>query len=124
MLNVVGVPVMLHVPNAMERPAGRSGDEPHVAPVTEEVEDVVQSVSYHATVSSPNDAETTSRSPSPSISATYTPRAPLALVAMVTGVKDGFVPPLFSYHVMALSFSDAETMSMSPSPSTSAACTS
>ena len=70
MLNSVGVPVILQVPAAMERPAGKSGDEPHEAPVTEAFGDVVQSVSYHAMVSSVNDAETMSRSPSPSISAT------------------------------------------------------
>ena len=70
MLNSVGVPVMLHVPEAMESPAGKSGEEPHEAPVTEAFGDVVQSVSYHAIVSSPNDAETISRSPSPSTSAT------------------------------------------------------
>ena len=120
MLNAVGVPVMLHVPAAMERPAGKSGDEPHVAPVTREVEDVVQSASYHARVSSSTDAETMSRSPSPSMSPTKTSRAPVAEVVMSVPDQDGSAAPLFWYHAMVWSKADAETMSRSPSPSKSA----
>ena len=80
------------------------------------------SFSYQAMVSSPNDAETMSRSPSSSISATYTSFAPCALVAMSAAVHDGSAAPSFSYHAMVLSSNNAETISRSPSSSMSATC--
>ena len=81
------------------------------------------SFSYHAIVSSLSDAETMSRSPSPSMSATYTSTAPSAVVAMLAAVHEGLSVPSFSYHAMVSSWNDAETMSRSPSPSMSAATT-
>ena len=81
------------------------------------------SFSYHAMVSSKYDAETMSRSPSPSMSATYTDFAPEAEVAMSVAVHEGLAAPSFSYHAIVLSDSDAETMSRSPSSSMSATWT-
>ena len=48
------------------------------------------SFSYHAMVSSACEAETMSRSPSPSMSATYTESAPSAEVAISAAVHAGF----------------------------------
>ena len=81
------------------------------------------SFSYHAMVSSSRDAETMSRSPSPSMSATYTQPAPLSVVEMSDAVHEGLAAPSFSYHATVSSPYDAETMSRSPSPSMSATWT-
>ena len=81
LVSTVGVPLMAHVLPSMDRPAGRRGETLQVAPVT-----LVMPLpappwfSYQAMVSSNRDAETMSRSPSPSMSATCTVRAPSALV--------------------------------------------
>ncbi len=79
--------------------------------------------SYQAIVSSSDDADKISMSPSPSISATKTCSAPSALVAILDAVKVGVAPPLFSYQAIVSSQVDAETISRSPSPSMSAAKT-
>ena len=79
--------------------------------------------SYHAIASSAYDAETISRSPSLSKSATWTIHAPSALESIVCNVKEGFAAPLFSSHEILSSNSDAETISRSPSLSISAATT-
>ena len=78
---------------------------------------------YQAIVSSPEEAETISKSPSPSISATLTSLAPAAEVAISAAVQDGLVAPSFSYQAMVLSRREAETISKSPSPSISATWT-
>src|SRR3990172_6883567 len=68
------------------------------------------------------DAETTSRSPSPSMSAAATLIAPSAtVVIMVEFQAPSPVEPSFLYQVILSSENDAERTSMSPSPSTSAA---
>ena len=66
---------------------------------------------------------TTSTSPSPSTSAAKTEKAPLAAVLIVRAVHPGGDAPLFSYQVILLLYSDADSASVSPSPSTSAAKT-
>ena len=66
------------------------------------------------------DAETISMSPSLSISAANTERAPDADVAILAAVHEGSAAPSFSYQAMVLSFLDAETISLSPSLSKSA----
>src|SRR6185295_130322 len=76
--------------------------------------------SYQAILSSLIEAESASRSPSPSTSAAYTERAPLALVEIVCSVQEVPPPPTFSYQAILSSCSDAESASRSPSPSTSA----
>ena len=81
------------------------------------------SFSYQAIVSSFFDAETTSISPSLSISATKTDVALSALVAISVAVQVGFAAPSLSYQAMASSDLDAERISISPSLSTSAAKT-
>ena len=82
------------------------------------------SCSYQAMVLSVSEAETISRSPSPSISATSTEYAPFALVTISAAVQVGLAAPLFSYQAMVSSPEDAETMSRSPSASMSATTTS
>src|SRR5262245_8591537 len=79
--------------------------------------------SYHTMRSALGDAETASRSPSPSTSAPTTLRAPGT--AVVTACSDQAAPfaPRFSYQLTSLSRSDAEARSRSPSPSRSAATT-
>ena len=57
---------------------------------------VPQSFSYHANVSSSQDAESKSTSPSPSTSVAKTERAPSASVVMIRSVNDW--DPSFSYH--------------------------
>ena len=74
--------------------------------------------SYQAILLSTTDAETTSRSPSPSKSAVATDIAPFAAVVMVWAVKVSL--PSFSYQAIVSSSFDAESTSRSPSPSTSA----
>ena len=54
-------------------------------------------------VSSFSEAEIISRSPSPSISAAKTDRAPSADVAISAAVKVGLAFPSFSYHAMVSS---------------------
>ena len=76
--------------------------------------------SYHAMVSSPEEADTISISPSPSISAAKTDFAVSALVAILAAVQEGSAAPLFSYQAMVLSRVEADTISISPSPSISA----
>ena len=79
---------MVHVLPSMDSPAGRGGETLQVAPVTS-VKAATPSVSYQAMVSSPDDADTISRSPSPSTSATYTDLAPSALVSMSVPENEG-----------------------------------
>ena len=77
---------------------------------------------YHAILLSKREAESTSRSPSPSKSAAWTDHAPSAEVLMaVCTVK----PPLpsFLYHAILSSSREADNTSKSPSPSKSAAYT-
>ena len=90
--------------------------------ISEAVQDgfAAPSFSYHAIVSSITEAETISRSPSPSISATWTSYAPSALVAITVLVNVGSAAPLFSSQPIVSSFSEAPTISKSPSPSISA----
>ena len=56
------------------------------------------SFSYHATVSSLEDAESASTSPSPSTSIAKTTRAPSLIVVMMRSVKDP--EPSLSYQAM------------------------
>ena len=72
-------------------------------------------------VSSLEEADRISISPSPSISAAKTDCAPSALVAISAAVQVGSAAPLFSYHAMVSSSKEADTISISPSPSISAA---
>ena len=74
-------------------------------------------------VLSPDEADTISISPSPSISAAKTDLARSALVAITALVQEGSAAPLFSYQAMVLSRVEADTISISPSPSISAAKT-
>ena len=60
-------------------------------------------------------------SPSPSMSAAKTDRAPSAVALMIWVAK--FWLPSFSYHAIVSSLLEAESASISPSPSTSAAKT-
>ncbi len=76
---------------------------------------------YQAILSSFQDAESTSISPSPSISAENTSQALSAEEEMTCSVK--LSEPLFSYQAILSSFSEAEITSISPSRSMSAACT-
>ena len=71
-------------------------------------------------MSSVAEAETISKSPSPSTSAIETSCAPSALVDITTVVNVGFAAPLFSYKAILSSPAEAETISKSPSPSISA----
>ena len=89
--------------------------------MTRTVKDSEPSFSYHATVSSPRDAERTSTLPSPSRSIAKTDKAALASVVMMRSVKDW--DPSFSYQATVQSYRDAESASTSPSPSTSIAKT-
>ena len=66
------------------------------------------------------EAETISKSPSPSISPTSIFIAPSAFVAISTAVQVGSFDPSFIYQAIVSSASDAEIISISPSPSTSA----
>ena len=61
------------------------------------------SFSYQAIVLSLKEAETISRSPSPSISSTktvLTSSTPVAIFAPTSPFQPGFAPPLFSYHII------------------------
>ncbi len=69
----------------------------------------------------PAEAESTSRSPSPSTSAITTDRTSLTEVVMVWMVK--FSLPSFSYQAIVLLAAEAESTSKSPSPSISALAT-
>ena len=71
-------------------------------------------------VSSKDDAETISKSPSASKSATCTSFALSALVAITDLVNVGSAAPSFSYQAIVSSFSEAERISKSPSLSISA----
>ena len=62
-------------------------------------------------VSSLADADSISRSPSPSISAIVTAIAPSALVAISAAVHVGSAAPLFSYQATVSSLKEAETVS-------------
>src|SRR5687768_15017918 len=81
------------------------------------------SFSYQAILLSREEAERTSRSPSPSRSAHVTDAAPSAAVLMLRGAKEGSAAPSFSYQATLSSRKDADRTSRSPSPSTSAAVT-
>ena len=81
----------------------------------------VPSFSYQAILLSILDALTISRSPSPSMSAAKTERAPSADVVMVRAVKLGSAAPSFSYQAILSSLYEAERTSRSPSLSISAA---
>ena len=123
-----GEPLIVHVLVSMDNPVGREGETLQVALVKFVMPDVLLHVpvpvcSYHATVSSPFEAETMSRSPSTSMSATNTDFASVAFVAMSTATHVGSAAPSFSYHAIVWSFSAADTISRSPSPSMSAANT-
>ena len=76
---------------------------------------------YQAILSSIEEADRTSISPSPSISTAYTERATSALVVMVREVK--LSEPSFSYQAILSSLTEADRTSMSPSPSRSTAYT-
>ena len=78
------------------------------------------SFSYQAIVSSPEEAETISKSPSLSMSAICISLAPAAEVAMVVVDQEGLAAPSFSYQAILLSIREAETISKSPSLSISA----
>jgi hypothetical protein len=71
-------------------------------------------------VSSLKEAESTSRSPSPSTSAVSMYSTPSAPVVMVRVVHPGGEAPSFSSQATLSSKADAETTSRSPSASTSA----
>ena len=70
-------------------------------------------------MSSRGDAETISKSPSPSTSATFTSWAPSAFVAISAAVNVGLAAPSFSYQAIVSSSAEAEMISKSPSPSIS-----
>ena len=72
-------------------------------------------------VSSLEEADTMSISPSPSISAAKTDCGLSALVAITALVQEGSAAPLFSYQAMVSSLMEADIISISPSPSISAA---
>ena len=78
------------------------------------------SFSYQAMVSSLKEAETISKSPSPSISAISTLIAPSVLVLISAAVQDGSSAPSFSYQAMVSSCLEVDTISKSPSLSRSA----
>lgn len=78
------------------------------------------SLRYHCTWFAP---PSTSRSPSPSMSAGHTEYARVAAVVIVRVVHAEPSPFTFSYHAILLGLTDAESASMSPSPSTSPAIT-
>ena len=94
-----------------------------LAMVNDVTQVLVSVCSYHAMVSSLYEAEMMSRSPSPSMSATYTEAALSAEVEMSAAVHEGLAAPSFSYQAMVSSEEDADTMSRSPSPSMSATYT-
>ena len=71
-------------------------------------------------MSSFSEAETISRSPSLSISATKTDVAPSAPVDMVVAENEGSAAPLFSYQAILSSLCEADIISKSPSLSMSA----
>jgi hypothetical protein len=75
--------------------------------------------SYQAIVSSFAEADSTSRSPSPSTSAANTEDAPSAVVVIGWAVNAGGEAPSFSCQAIVSSFADATSTSRSPSPSTS-----
>src|SRR5688572_16435245 len=77
--------------------------------------------SFQATVSSSWEADSTSRSPSPSRSPATAQRAWGASVARVRRIHDEPLPELFSYQASLLSPHEAESPSRSPSASRSAA---
>ena len=77
------------------------------------------SFSYQAIVLSNQDAESTSISPSPSISAAYTECAPFAAAVTICSLKLGTAAPSFSYQTMLSSNQEADNTSISPSPSIS-----
>ena len=79
--------------------------------------------SYQAILSSSLDAESTSRSPSPSTSAAKTDTAPSAAVVITCWSPKLPDPSVFSYQAILSSPYEAESTSRSPSPSTSAAKT-
>ena len=79
--------------------------------------------SYHAIVSSFQEAERISISPSPSISVAKTDLALSAFIAISVAVQEEASPLLFSYHAMVSSSVEADNISISPSPSISAAKT-
>ena len=81
------------------------------------------SFSYQAILSSMTEADTTSRSPSLSISAAQTEWAPSAEVVMVLAVKLGSEAPSFSCQAILSSLYEADNTSRSPSLSMSAAQT-
>ena len=81
---------------------------------------LLPSFSYQAMVSSSWEAETISKSPSLSISATKTFLAPSAVVLISAAVQEGLAAPSFSYQAIVLSPEEAETISKSPSLSISA----
>ena len=114
---------MVHVPASIDSPAGKSGDTPQSALVSKALGELVQSVLYNSTALPLNNAETMSRSSSPSISATNALRAPFADELTIISVHVGSMAPSFSHIAMVLSLSTAETISRSPSPSISAICT-
>ena len=78
---------------------------------------------YHAILSSFCEAETTSVSPSPSMSAAKTDRAPSAASVMICWGPKLPSPSRFSYQAILSSLFDAERTSRSRSPSRSAANT-
>src|SRR5437867_2512362 len=78
---------------------------------------------YQVTLLSAPEADRTSISPSPSMSAARTSHAPEAIVEMTCSVHKSPDPVKFSYQAILLSKLEAERASMSPSRSRSTAMT-